>query len=89
MYPESFNQLRKEIVDNWPDMWPVVGWSMAFAFREMFMTAMNEAFRNGNIDEQKYVASADESLDIICQRYLDGLRAMRGVSALNPSSHGK
>lgn len=78
MFPESYNALRVELHDNWPTLFKVVGWYMAFdAVR--FIEEMDNA-----LDTKTGFDSA--KVDAICKKYLDLLRAKRGLSALHSPS---
>lgn len=70
MFPESYNQLRKELINYWPHTWSSVGWSMAYK-AEDFVAAMNEALGlKLQFDTQK--------VEAICLTYLHALRDRRG-----------
>lgn len=69
-FPESYNQLRKEIFENWPNLWAVVGYRMAFIAEE-FVENMNAALdMNLVLDSEK--------VDAICTAYLEALWKLRG-----------
>ena len=79
LVPESFNALRRELEQNWPNLWnSPLQYFMAFQ-PQRFVTSMDEAldlvtqFDSGNVDG-------------ICKRYLDKLREKRGLKALHNSS---
>lgn len=75
MFPESYNALRKELMEEWPEIWPLVGWYMAFNGPK-FVEAMNAGtglklqFDSGKVDS-------------ICKTYLNFMRKKRGVSEIN------
>ena len=76
--PESFNQLRKELCEHWPNLWKIVGWHMAFNAPQ-FCYSMDEALG--------LISQFDTSnVDGICKRYLDELRFKRGLSRLHQPS---
>lgn len=70
MFPESYNELRKELSTNWPTLWQAVGWPMAYA-SNMFVSIMNEAL---DLDVQL----DSEKVDAICTEYLQALWKRRG-----------
>lgn len=75
LFPESYNALRRELVENWPKVWQKVGYLMAFdavAFVEHLDAVCN---LKTTFDSQK--------VDAICKRYLDALRNLRGLSSLH------
>mgnify|MGYP000166513738 CR=1 FL=1 len=75
MFPESYNALRRELYEQWPELWPLAGWAMAHK-PEDFAAIMNAGlevrvqFDSGKVDE-------------ICQIYLDLLRKKRGLGPLH------
>lgn len=71
-FPESYNALRKEIHDNWPTLWALVSWRMAYNAQE-FVEYMNEATELNLVFDTEKVAW-------ICDQYLTALRRMRGLS---------
>ena len=74
MFPESYNALRKELVENWPNLWNTVGYWMAFdAIR--FIELMDYA-----LDVKTTWDSA--KVGAICHRYWNELRAKRGLSKI-------
>lgn len=78
MMPESYNALRIELHDNWPNLWQLVGGPMAFdAVR--FIEMMDDA-----LDTKTTFDSA--KVDGICKKYLDLLRALRGLAPLHTAS---
>lgn len=72
MFPESFNALRRELHDNWPNLWALVGYRMAFRADEFV------EFMNGALDV-KLVLDSD-NVDFICSTYLRKLKQLRGLS---------
>jgi hypothetical protein len=72
MFPESYNQLRKELVENWPNLWALVAWRMANRAEE-FVEIMNDAL-------DVAVVFDTEAVDFICSTYLSLLRKKRGLS---------
>jgi hypothetical protein len=74
MFPESYNALRRELHENWPQLFQQVGWCMAFdamTFIEMMDFALDT---KTTFDSAKVQA--------ICLKYLNLLRAKRGLSAI-------
>lgn len=75
LFPEAFNELRKELSTFWPNLWNYVQGFMAFDAPK-FCYEMDGAldcvtqFDSGNVDG-------------ICARYLDKLRMKRGASRLH------
>lgn len=75
MFPESYNALRKELMDNWPEIWPLVAWHMAHNGPD-FVSIMNAGLQmNVQFDSNK--------VDATCIAFLNRLREMRGVSPIN------
>lgn len=72
MFPESYNQLRKELVENWPTLWLGVGWYMAFK-AEDFVSIMNDAL-------EMRIQFDTEKVGWICEQFLTALRKKRGFS---------
>lgn len=72
MFPESYNQLRKELVEHWPHTWAQVSWAMAYK-AEDFVATMNEAL------DMKLQFDTGK-VEAICLEYLNALRKLRGVS---------
>ena len=71
MFPESYNQLRMELHNHWPDLWSRVSWAMAFA-ANIFVEKMN--------DELGLAVILDSAkVDAICTEYLQTLRTKRGL----------
>lgn len=72
MFPESYNALRLELYENYPNLWNVVGYAMAFdAIR--FIELMDAA-----LDLKTTWDSA--KVGAICHRYWNCLRMKRGLS---------
>lgn len=71
MFPESYNQLRAEISRNWPSLWALVAWRMAYKAEE-FVEYMNDAL------EMRLVFDT-EKVSWICEQYLKELHKRRGV----------
>lgn len=69
MFPESYNQLRKELHDYWPALWAVVQWSLAHRAEE-FVEIMNEALGLA-------VVFDTEKVDFISTTFLNRLIEMR------------
>ncbi len=78
MFPESYNQLRKELHDNWPELWNQVGYDMAFN-GPSFVEKMDGALGTITQFDSDNVAG-------MCARYLDELRVKRGLSRLHSQS---
>ena len=80
MFPESFNELRKELMLHWPNLWadPRGSWAMAFDMA-MFIEFMNEKL--GNPFVGSVVVDGDEKFcDMVCSTFLKELRKRRGES---------
>lgn len=80
MFPETYNELRKELRAHWPAIWKDVQWAMAFD-ANMFVEKMN------GYTDRAYAVSAvmndsQMKIDYICERFLTYLRKKRGE--LNP-----
>lgn len=74
MFPESYNALRREMVEYWPDIWRLVGWVMGNNGPE-FVSRMNAGLQmNLQFDTNK--------VDSICKTYLNRLRKQRGLGPL-------
>lgn len=71
MFPESYNELRRELVAHWPELWKLVGWPMAYA-AGLFIERMNDAL-------DLYVQMDSHRVDAICTEYLQALRKKRGI----------
>ncbi len=70
MFPESYNELRKELVTYWPELWKLVGWPMCYA-ANLFVGIMNDALDlNVVLDSSK--------VDAICEEFLQALWKKRG-----------
>lgn len=75
MFPESYNALRKELMDHWPEIWPHVAWHMAHNGPD-FVSIMNAGLEmNVQFDSNK--------VDATCIAFLNKLREKRGISPLN------
>jgi hypothetical protein len=77
LFPESFNALRIELSENWPNLWYQVGYVMAFD-SITFIECMDAAL------DTKTTFDSDK-VSAICHKYLNLLRNKRGLSSL---SHG-
>lgn len=71
MFPESFNALRRELYENWPNLWLAVGYFMAMD-ASRFIELMDAA-----LDTKTTFDTA--KVDAISKKYLNLLRAKRGV----------
>lgn len=78
MMPESFNALRRELQANYPTLWQYVQGDMAWN-SQRFIHKMDEAL--GTVTQFD-----SANVDGICKRFLDKLRAKRGLPALHKSS---
>ena len=82
MFPESFNELRKELMLHWPDLWadPRCQWAMAFDMH-MFIE-----FMNSKLDSILRISVVVEDnvkfCDLVCGTFLKELRKRRGE--INP-----
>lgn len=72
--PESYNALRRELHDNWPNLWIRVQWFMAHNAQQ-FVNEMNDA-----LDCKIQFDTA--KVESICAEFLNKLRALRGLSKL-------
>ena len=72
MLPESFNQLRKVLVEEHQDLWAKVGWNMAYN-PGIFMVLMN--------DELDCVCVPEQGIEAICSTYLERLKLRKGRPA--------
>ncbi len=75
MFPESYNALRRELHENWPNLFQTVGYFMAFdsvRFIELMDAALDT---KTTFDSQK--------VDAICKKYLNLLRNKRGLSSID------
>ena len=75
LFPESFNALRRELHDYWPNLWQQVGFVMAFD-AVVFIELMDAAL------DTKTTFDSDK-VDGICKKYIDLLRNKRGFSGLH------
>ncbi len=78
LMPESYNALRRELHDNWHNLWNLVQGPMAFD-GPRFVDLMNEALGLMTQFDSDNVSG-------ICARYLDTLRKLRGLSPLHTPS---
>lgn len=72
MMPESYNALRRELMQNWPNLWAMAGYYMAFQAEDFI------AIMNGATDLKLQFDT--QAVDWTCQQYLTKLRQMRGLS---------
>jgi hypothetical protein len=81
MFPESYNALRRELEEYFPNLWnSPVQWAM-WANAQLFIQIMDEA-----LDTVTQFDSAN--VDGICKKYLDELRKKRGLLPLhNPHEY--
>jgi hypothetical protein len=87
MFPESYNQLRKEMFTYWnndqcsiPNLWNRVSYYMAFDMHA-FIEEMNTVL--GGVLRLTVVVEGDEKFcDLVCSTFLKELRKRRGE--LNP-----
>lgn len=75
MFPDSYNNLRKELHDHWPKIWKDVQWSMAFD-AEMFVEKMQ---RHLGLQLLLVPGTPSAECDYWCSRFLQELRTLRGV----------
>lgn len=74
MFPESYNALRKELVEEWPELWLILSWPMAFDAHQ-FVILMNDLCNTKiQFDSGK--------VDATCKFFLNQLRKRRGLSEL-------
>lgn len=73
MFPESYNELRKELHNHWPELWAIVSWRMAHRAEE-FVEQMNAAL-------DLAVVFDTEAVDFISTTFLNALRKKRGLSS--------
>lgn len=78
MMPESFNALRRELQDNYPNLWLYVQGDMAWN-SQRFIHKMDEAL--GTVTQFD-----SANVDGICKRFLDRLRQKRGAGPLHKPS---
>lgn len=74
-FPESYNALRRELAENWPEIWQQIGWYMAHNPQE-FVSGMNWLLGMSVQFDTTKVGS-------ICLAFLNKLRGLRGVSSIN------
>lgn len=65
MFPESYNVLRAELYNNWPELWKLAGWAMAHD-SPRFIEVMN-----AGLDLEVVLDSS--RVDSICTEYLQAL----------------
>ena len=75
MFPESYNALRREMVQNWPCLWQSVGHAMAFDAHN-FTLLMNDAL-------EVKIQFDTGKVESICHTYLNLLRKARGLSEIS------
>lgn len=75
LFPESYNALRIELHDHWPNLFKVVGYWMAMD-ASTFIELMDDALDQRTTFDTQMV-------DAICKKYLDVLRNKRGLSSLH------
>ena len=74
-FPESYNALRREISEHWPDLWMLVGYNMAYK-AEDFVATMNDAL-------DLKVQFDGNKVGVTCSLYLNALRKLRGLTAIH------
>jgi len=77
-FPESYNALRTELYTNWPTLFKAVGYAMAHD-GVRFIEMMDAALDTKTTFDSAKVAG-------ICAKYIDLLRAKRGLSPLHSAS---
>jgi hypothetical protein len=78
-FPDSYNALRKELFENWPNLWELVGWPMAFD-GAMFVELMDDALdTKTTFDTHK--------VDSLCKKYMDLLYIKRGLTPLHATAN--
>jgi hypothetical protein len=77
-FPDSFNALRVELHDNWPNLWQAVQYVMAYD-GPVFVELMDAALDTRTTFDTATVGG-------ICAKYIDLLRAKRGLSPLHTTS---
>lgn len=75
MFPESFNALRRELDENWPSLFELVGYAMV-ADGIRFIELMDAA-----LDTRTTFDTA--KVDAIAKKYLNLLRNKRGISSIH------
>ena len=82
LFPESFNALRRELEENWPALFhtvnPETGMSLAVAM--VFDASQFIGTLNGALDLAEQYDTGN--VDGICKKFLNELRAKRGLSRL-------
>jgi hypothetical protein len=83
MFPESFNALRKELTDHWPVFFSSVkpGQEMSVAYAMVYDAPTFIGMMNDALDMQVQMDS--DNVSEICHTFLNGLRKLRGLSAIN------
>lgn len=79
LQPESYNQLVKELEQNWPHLWESPIQYYIWANAPQFVATMNEAL-------DLCIRFDSANVDGICKHILDELRVKRGVSRLHQLS---
>jgi hypothetical protein len=78
--PESYHALRREMMQNFPEMWKTIGGAM-FWEPETFFGYMCQAL-------DIFVQFDTRNVDGMCKKVLDALREKRGLTPLhNPSEY--
>jgi hypothetical protein len=72
--PESYNQLRKELHDNWPLLWKKVQWYLAFDW-PLFIENMNKL-----LDVE---VSGNQEVADVCTAYLQILHSKKSIIILH------
>lgn len=76
MFPESYNALRRELMDYWPQFWNTSIQYFMWNNGPMFVETMDKVLDT--------VTQFDtENVDGICKKFLDELRVKRGLSRLH------
>lgn len=71
-FPPHYNELRRELHDNWKNLWALTSYRMAF-MPEEFCALMNDA------TDLKVMFDSD-AVDFMCEHWLNRLRQMRGAA---------
>lgn len=69
MFPPAYNALRRELVENWPTLWALSSWYMAFRPEE-FAAIMNDA-------TDLRVIFDSGAVNWMCEKWLNALVAKR------------
>lgn len=80
MFPESYNALRRELCENYPRLWDIVGHAMAFD-AIIFIEYMDDALGIKTTWDSAKVGA-------ICHRYWNELRMKRGLADAGPYGDG-